>query len=633
MKIHTLKAKNVHKLFIEFHNYLEKIRNINKERYDIMLFTRNRKFIIFICLLLSLSLTSCKQKNKDEITDSNKEEQNGDNMNDNLGASENNLVDSNMVSSDTENTLDFSSIDLSTVSLKETYKDDFMIGTIYAYNNYTGDDCSIVTRNFNVITPENLMKPEYMQPSESQFYYDGSDRMMEFAKENNLTAIGHTLVWHQQSGNWLGKNVDRDTAIEQLRSHITNIVGHYKGKIYAWDVVNEAVNDGVSLPSDGDWTKCLRSTMWLESIGPEYIALAFQFAHEADPDVKLYYNDYNMNDASKANIVYTMVKDLQEQGVPIHGIGMQGHYNTGTTISSVKKSIDLFSQIEGIEISFTELDVGVSEAVNNQLTKEQEIEQALFYANLFILLKQHADVIDRVTFWGYRDNTSWRSNTCPLLFDSNLEPKEAFFAVLYPEEYLAKHELEKAEKKAKQAVAYFGSPEIDGIIDETWDKATPYSINKQVTAWEGATGTVRLLWDTSYLYALYEVKDAVLNLSSSNAYEQDSIELFLDQNLAGLGYYDESTGQYRVNYEGTLTFGEVPTQEGVLTAAQTTSEGYIIEIAIPLLKVGTKGRRMGFEAQINDSNSSGLRESIAKFSDQTDNSWQSTENWGEVLFK
>ena len=282
-------------------------------------------------------------------------------------------------------------------SLAEAYSDYFLIGTIYTPNTLIDPEKSLVLDQFNCITPENIMKPEGMQPSEGYFGFALPDTMLKFTEENNLKVVGHTLVWHQQSGRFLGQTSDREKAIEQLRNHITTVVSNYKGRIMVWDVVNEAVKDDWPLPPDGDWTKCLRETQWLRSIGPDYIEMAFRFAHEADPDAKLYYNDYNLNVNTKATVVNAMVKDLLEKGVPIHGIGMQGHYSTDVSISSVENSIKMFSQL-GVEVSISELDVTVNNA-SGSLTREQEVRQAIVYAKLFKLFKEYKDAIVRVTFW------------------------------------------------------------------------------------------------------------------------------------------------------------------------------------------------------------------------------------------
>lgn len=528
--------------------------------------------------------------------------------------------------------------DISNVSLKEIYKDYFMIGTIYNPIIESGRDNQVVTQHFNVITPENLMKPEYMQPTEGVFNFNQSDRMMFFADVVEFNVVGHTLCWHNQSGPWLGiKNkegnpVTREEAIEQLKNHIYGVAGQYKGQIYSWDVLNEAIRDGAKLPLDGDWTKCLRETQWTKSIGPEYVAMAFQFAHEADPDALLYYNDYNLNDSNKAEIVAAMVADLRSQGVPIHGIGMQGHYSTDTTISSVRNSLKKFSQIEGIVVSFTELDVGVP-GTNGSLSSKNEKKQALFYAKLFSLFKEYSDIIERVTFWGYRDDTSWRAENCPMIFNKDLSPKEAFYAIMDPEAYIENAEQDPTPEP-RTAEAYYGTPVIDGTKDPIWLKdPKPYNINTPLYAWQGATGTVRLLWDECYVYALFEVEDSVLNASSPNSYEQDSIEIFLDEENRKADYYTDAAGQYRVNYKGELSFGTVPTERGVIAAASLTDKGYIVEIAIPLVGYASKGMIFGFDAQINDSNAQGSRQSVMKFNDPTDNSYASTALWGELILK
>ncbi len=515
-------------------------------------------------------------------------------------------------------------------SLFEAYEDKFLLGTIYT-DAARSQDKELILKHFNVITPENLMKPQYMQPKEGEFSYKEADEMIAFTEENDIKLIGHTLAWHQQSGRWMGANVNREEAIEQLRSHIMNVAGNYKGKILAWDVVNEAINDGVSLPDDGDWTKCLRQTQWLSSIGPDYLAMAFTFAREADPNAKLYYNDYNLNTKSKADIVYAMVKDFKEQGIPIDGIGMQGHYSVDTSVGTVEYSLNRFSEL-GVEVSITELDIGVNNASPTGLTKEQEIAQGIKYAELFILLKDYSDIIERVTFWGYVDHKSWRSDRFPCLFNKDNSPKEAVYAVLEPEIYLFMNKTD-TEKALGIAKAKYGTPIIDAEIDGIWSSAEYVNVNNAVTAWEGAKGKVKLLWDEKYVYALFEVSDSLLNNRSQNVHEQDSVEIFLDQNNDKTAYYDIDDGQYRVDYEGIASFGSTPDTPGFTAKAMKTGDGYMVEMAIPLLGEPKEGAVMGFDAQVNDSNEIGVRQSIAKFNDITDNSWQSTELWGELILE
>lgn len=517
-------------------------------------------------------------------------------------------------------------------SLKEAYADYFMIGTIYTDRITSGADKDLVLKHFNVITPENIMKPEYMQPTEGNFNFTSSNWMMAFAKNEGLTVIGHTLAWHQQSGNWLGSSAsNREEAIEQLKNHIYGVAGEYEGEIYSWDVVNEAIRDGAKLPSNGDWTQCLRETQWTKSIGADYLELAFQFAHEAAPSAKLYYNDYNLDDQNKAEIVAAMVADFRERGIPIDGIGMQGHYSTSTSLANVSKSLERFGAIEGIVVSVTELDVQVSGVSTGKLNEEQELLQAVFYANLFTIYKSYGDLIERVTFWGYRDNTSWRAEGAPLLWDSNLQPKEAYYAVMNPEAY-AKLGV-NAEQETKQAVAVYGTPEVDGVVDDCWKSAEKYGISNAIFAWQGATGTVQLMWDENYLYALFTVEDPVLNRSNSNKYEQDSIEFFLDQNNCKYTYYDAGCGQYRSNYMGEMSFGDAPTKDGVKASTMLSTTGYIIELRVPLLKTGVKGTVMGFDAQINDANASGNRQSVMKLNGLSDSDYKNPSAWAEVTFQ
>lgn len=521
--------------------------------------------------------------------------------------------------------------DISNISLKEIYKDDFMIGTIYNPWFESGIQKELMTAQCNVITPENLMKPEALQPKEGEFYYKDADRMLDFAAGNGLTVIGHTLAWHSQSGNFLGKTTDREKAIEQLRSHVQTIASYYDGKVYSWDVLNEAIADGAKLPADGDWTKCLRKTQWTSSIGPDYVEYLYRFADEAAPNTLLYYNDYNLNEYNKAEIAAAMIKDLRSKGIRIDGVGMQGHYNTGTTIKSVRKALELFTDIEGLRISVTELDVNIANA-NGVFTDFDSKKQAKLYAQLFSLYKEYSDRIERVTFWGLKDDTSWRSEGFPCLFDAQNRPKDAFFAVADPEGYLASLG-ELSDPVAKTAEAAYGTPVVDGDIDDAYKAAPAFDVKLPLFAWQGATGKAQVLWDEHHVYVCVKVADSVLNASSKNDYEQDSVEVFLDEENTKEGYFTDKAGQYRVSYKGKLTYGTVPTTAGVTAAAKEVNGGYVIELAIPISKEAKAGDTFGFDLQINDSNETGNRISVMKFNDPTDSSYSSTSEWGNLLLK
>lgn len=515
--------------------------------------------------------------------------------------------------------------------LKDIYKGKFLIGNIYNSFNLTGADRDMVLHHFNVITPENMMKPDAMQLQKGVFTFESADAMTGFCQENGLKTVGHTLAWHGQTPDWMNAGCGREEAIGRLRDHISNVAGHYSGKLLSWDVVNEAIQDGARLPADGNWKSCLRDTPWLRNIGTDYIELAFQFAHEADPNAKLYYNDYNLNDNNKAEIAAAMFTDLKKKGVPIDGIGMQAHYSTTLPVATVEHSLELFKKT-GAEISITELDVVVSQAKATGLTKEEEIAQGQTYAQLFRLYNQYSDVIERVTFWGYGDTRSWRSSNFPCLFDGNYKAKEAYYAVADPDGYLKKHPLKEIpEPNTINAVK--GTPVIDGTVDEIWNQAKEEPVRIMTMAWQGATGTVKTLWDEKNIYVLVRVKDKTLNTDNKNAYEQDSVELFLDENNDKSYYYQEDDGQFRVSCKNMVTFGSNGKREGFQSSVKVTEDGYLVEAKIPLTTTAEKGKVMGFDVQINDSNERGERISVAKFNDDSDNSWQSTARWGNLLLK
>jgi len=324
-------------------------------------------------------------------------------------------------------------------SLSEVYADYFLFGTAVLPRDMRGPRFDFVRRHFNAITAGNDMKPEYLQPLPGVFTFDVADGIVQTALDHGMTMIGHTLVWHTQSPDWMNyPGISRERAIENLVNHVTEVVGRYRGRVHSWDVVNEAFPSSVS-GNPADWRANLRRTPWLEAIGYEYIEIAFRAAHAADPDALLYYNDYNLNHPGKREAVFHMVRELRERGVPIHGIGMQGHYSLSTLPRQVEDSIRRFSEL-GVKISITELDITVDHAQGwDRLTESAERMQAILFARLFLIFRAHSDVIERVTLWGLDDATSWRADRFPLPFNRDLSAKAAFFAILDPEEFLQRY--------------------------------------------------------------------------------------------------------------------------------------------------------------------------------------------------
>ena len=340
-------------------------------------------------------------------------------------------------------------------TLKDAYNGKFYIGAAVNTAQYLGEDeraLPILKNQFNSITPENDMKWMYIHPQPDSFFFEQADKFVEFGEENDMFIIGHTLVWHSQTPRWVffhedGSMLSRDELLERMRNHIHTIVGRYKGRVDGWDVVNEALNE------DGT----MRNSLWYQIIGEDFVAKAFEFANEADPGAELYYNDYSLNNAAKADGAVRLVKSIQDQGIRVTGIGMQGHYGLDyPTAEELEASIIKFGAL-GI-VAITELDMDVlpsafgyqgadvsrREELREELNPYQEglpdsVVQAqtgqfkMFYE---VFLK-HSDVINRVTLWGVTDGDSWKNNwpmpgrtNYTLLFDREGNPKPAVDAII-----------------------------------------------------------------------------------------------------------------------------------------------------------------------------------------------------------
>lgn len=279
----------------------------------------------------------------------------------------------------------------------------------------------VLAREFGMTVGENAFKWEAIHPGSTIYYFDDPDAIVAFAEANGMKVRGHTLVWHNQNPSWLKrKTKTREEAIAVLKDHIDKVVGRYKGRIVAWDVVNEAVDD-----STGE----LRDSPWLTAIGPDYIKLAFEFAHAADPDAKLYYNDYSAEGVGgKADAVYELVKGLKEQGVPIHGVGWQGHFQNGTYIDDIKANGKRLAEL-GLEVSFTEVDVRIRTPVTESGLKQQ----ARTYGKITRICLELPNCKAIVT-WGFTDLHSWvpgffAGEGAALPFDESYTPKLAYEAI------------------------------------------------------------------------------------------------------------------------------------------------------------------------------------------------------------
>ena len=340
--------------------------------------------------------------------------------------------------------------------LKEAFKGAFRVGTALNPQQFGERDTAsvaLILREFNAITPENVLKWEVVHPQPNRFEFGPSDQYVAFGERHGMFIVGHTLVWHSQTPRWVfenaqGQPLSRDELLARMREHISTVVGRYKGRIKGWDVVNEALNE------DGT----LRQSPWMRIIGPDYIAKAFQFAHEADPAAELYYNDYNLDYPAKRDGAVRLVQSLKAQGIPIHAVGTQEHLKLTTpSIAQVDSSIRALAAT-GVKVNVTELDIDLLPPVTRNATADVSVragpapeldpyktalpdsmQQALArrYEDLFRVYLANRDAIDRVTFWGVADRDSWlngwpvRGRTSyPLLFDRQNRPKLAYRRVM-----------------------------------------------------------------------------------------------------------------------------------------------------------------------------------------------------------
>jgi endo-1,4-beta-xylanase len=338
-----------------------------------------------------------------------------------------------------------------TPSLKEIFKNDFLIGTAIDARQIEEKDTEadrVIMQQFNAVTPENIMKAEIIQPGWDKYNFDLADKLVAYAKKNNIKVNAHNLVWHSQLPSFMRHIQDADSVRKYFVNHINTVAGRYDGKVYSWDVVNEALNE------DGT----LRNSIFLQKLGDDYIVEAFRLAQKASPHSKLYYNDYNIEQPNKRAGAIALIKKIQAAGVRIDGVGIQGHWRSDKVpMKDIEESIQEFSAL-GIEVMFTELDLSVlpnpwdnatadvsqtaaSNAKMNPYAKGLPDSvaqmQAKAYADLFQLFLKYKKNVSRVTFWGINDGQSWlngwpirgRTNY-PLLFDRNFQPKPAFYSII-----------------------------------------------------------------------------------------------------------------------------------------------------------------------------------------------------------
>jgi endo-1,4-beta-xylanase len=328
--------------------------------------------------------------------------------------------------------------------LKDHYKNYFPIGVSVSPNSLHTDEADLIVKQFSSITPENAMKMRPIHPEENRYYWKDADSIVAFAKRNGLKIRGHALVWHQECPDWLfkdskGNEASKELVLQRIKEHITTVVKRYKGTVYAWDVVNEAISD--------DKEVFYRQSKLYKICGDAFIAKAFEWAHAADPNAILFYNDYNEIDPVKRQKIISLIKTLRQKGIPVNAVGLQSHWNYNEpTKEQLEKTLADFAALK-LPLQITELDISIYPKIHNEkeakepvdttFTADKELKQAEQYKICFALFRKYRSTITGVTFWDVSDRYSWLDDfpvknrkDHPLLFDKNLKAKKAFWQVV-----------------------------------------------------------------------------------------------------------------------------------------------------------------------------------------------------------
>jgi endo-1,4-beta-xylanase len=539
------------------------------------------------------------------------------------------------------------------------------------------------SREFNMLTPEDEAKMYVVQPQQGQFDFQKFDKLVAFAEQNKMVIRGHTLVWHQELPEWLNSGrFSRDEAIQLLRNHITTVVGRYKGRIAIWDVVNEAIGDNG-----------LRDTPWKHLIGDDYVELAFRFAHEADPNALLFYNDYNAEGlGAKSDAVYALVKDFVTRGVPINGVGLQTHIAVGDTGAggplapeTLAQNIKRLGEL-GLQVQITEMDVAFKGQVSEDILRRQAGDYRRVLDTCL-----NSKYCTAFVVWGVSDKFSWlrdpryydNPNVAPLLFDDSYKPKPAYYAL---QDLLARHaglppilsdqevaamlkdgsatavEIPKPTKSdpaqlapdSVRGVVYYApfpvTIKLDGDTAD-WKNVPRVTVDSGplLPPNNDTKMTFAVAADKDNLYFLADVKDSKLVYGkhdpASEWYKEDSVEFYI--NATGdltLKAYKKGVSQIGI-LAANITHPDKPIIGGynsgdsqVSVYAVQTDDGYRVEAAVPLVtKVWSIQPKhlgvLGFQAHLNGSSGTDRdTKLIWSVYDTQDKSWTNPSVFGQLIF-
>lgn len=332
--------------------------------------------------------------------------------------------------------------------LHSVLDDYFSIGAAVppAFTDTTDIHSLLMIKHFTALVAGNAMKPDALQPTEGTFTWKDADRIVRFAGLTGMKVRGHTLVWHNQIPDWFftdpkdqGKPATRELLLQRMKTHIQTVVGHFKGDVDSWDVVNEVLSDRSGLRGAAEGSK------WLGIAGPDYIEKAFQYAHEADPDATLVINDYNLeSDGRKLTEMYNVVKSLLAKKVPVNAVGFQMHISLyASTVAAIRAAMEKIASL-GVKVQVTEMDMSIyAGAADPSKIPDRDllVAQGKRYKEIFDMFKEEAKkgILDMVVLWGCADDDTWLDSfpvqgrpDAPLLFDRRLQAKPAFWAIVDP---------------------------------------------------------------------------------------------------------------------------------------------------------------------------------------------------------
>jgi endo-1,4-beta-xylanase len=523
--------------------------------------------------------------------------------------------------------------------LREVYKDYFPIGAATSTNflDSTDPHSGLLGYQYGVLVAGNAMKPASLQPTEGNFYWDEADKYVSFAETNKMLVRGHTLLWHSQVPDWLftdsndpTKPATREQLLDRLKTHITTVVGRYKGKIDSWDVVNEVISDGSGLrglEGNSKW-KSIIGDVDGDGYDSDYIELAFKYAYDADPNTKLIINDYGLESSKrKRDDMYNLVKRMLEKGIPVDGIGLQMHISMyGPSVQSIKDCIDELSSLKNIKPGFTiqvtEMDMSIYQSdseAKKAATNDVLLQQAYRYRDIFNLFKEEAKQgnLSMVVLWGVADDDSWLDDfpakgrpNAPLLFDRRLQAKPAYWAIVDPT---------KLPVERNVAYAASGTPSTGNDIDNIWGIAKAFHVDKFVVGNDGATAKVKAIWDSKNLYVMANVSDSTPN-------KNDGIEIYIDKNFDKAETYQSDDKYYVINSDNSGC-------SDVTHTVKDVNGGYIVQVVIPISDINPAvGSKIGIDFKVNDDKGQGTIDAAAVWNDTSNNQKTKPINFGDLIF-